>query len=145
MKRLAIFFALAVLWACGSDPANPAVMADAAVADLPLGTWTRQFEAGRGNVHTVSYTIESDRMHYLLEGSVGMADYVLLREDFDPLLQRFVGRTEDNRFYAVFFNPNDDGMLIYKEEVADLAAGRDLPIPPPDTTANHGWNLFVRQ
>lgn len=110
------------------------------------GTWTRQFEAGPGNLHDVQYSIYQDSIRYQLSGPIGNADYVLHRDSFSLENNRFIGHTTDDQYYLLFAkNVTTDSITVYKQTVETLEEGLILPVPSASTTANHGWNIFKKQ
>lgn len=109
-----------------------------------VGTWSRAFEPAPGSPHTATYIIEPDSIRYMLEGDVGNADYVMLRDAFVGNDNRYVGHTDDGLYYVLFVRDADDaGITLYKQEVDSLSDGLNLDIPPKDTTENHGWNRYA--
>lgn len=146
MKRLFMLLALGA-WmssACSKDDDN-------IQPDLPseisfTGNWTRQFEAGSGNLHTVLYAIHQDSMRYTLSGPVGNADYVMLRDTFILEDNRFIGHTPEGQHYLIFVkNISSDSITIYKQEIANVDEGLSIAVPDDNTTANHGWNIYYKE
>ena len=120
---------------------------DGAEDPIPfLGTWTREFEVGPGNIHVATYVVESDRIHYTLTGNVGNADYVMVRDGFSGTDNRFVGHTKDGELYVLFAREiSDRNVTIYKKRVDGLTAALELAVPPDDTIENHGWNAYEKR
>lgn len=114
--------------------------------EIPFqGKWQRQFEAGPGNPHTVSYLIENDKIRYVLTGVIGNADYTMVRDTFLMENNRFIGHTSDNHYYVLFTKDvSDNHITVYKKEVENVTEGLNEPLPAPDNTENHGWNVFEK-
>ena len=115
--------------------------------EIPFtGDWSRQFEAGPGNLHTVHNLIYQDRLRNTLEGSIGVANYVMIRDTFLSEDNRYIGHTPDDQYYLLFTKVLDDKSIsIYKQIVEDIDQGLDLTVPPASTTINHGWNTYEKQ
>lgn len=143
-RALGIALLSAFLATCG-PPSETGV--DSVEDPIPfLGTWTREFEVGPGNMHVATYVVESDRIHYTLTGNVGNADYVMLRDRFSGTDNRFVGHTKDGELYVLFAREiSDRNVTIYKKRVDGLTAALELAVPPADTTENHGWNAYEKR
>lgn len=108
-----------------------------------VGEWSRDFTAGPGNIHTATYLVEPDEIRYTLTGPIGNADYVMIRDAFDGSDNRFVGHTDEDKYYLVFVRDiTEDSITLYKQEVESLDEGLDTAIPANDTTLNHGWNTY---
>ncbi len=149
-SRLALGIALllALLAACAppseTDVSSIEPLGDSAEDPIPfLGTWTHEFKVGPDSPHVATYVVASDRIHYTLTGSVGSADYVMIRDDFSASDNRFVGHTNDGEFYVLFARDiSDQNITIYKQKVDGLTVALELPEPPIDTTESHGWNTY---
>lgn len=115
--------------------------------EIPFtGKWQRQFEAGPGNLHTVDYLIYQDSIRYTLDGPIGQANYVLLRDTFLLENNRFIGHTSANQHYLIFVKyENTDSITLYKQEVADIEEGMTVDVPDANTTANHGWGVYHKK
>ncbi|MEM8928499.1 MAG: hypothetical protein AAGC45_09860 [Bacteroidota bacterium] len=110
------------------------------------GTWNRQFEAGPGNWHNVSYKVYQDSIRYTLSGSVGQANYVLLRDTFMLQDQRYIGHTPQGTHYLIFVkDATDQSITLYKQPIENISEGMTLAVPPADTQENHGWNTYEKQ
>ena len=142
---------LAILTTCGpqgetvvSGVAHPEDSAEDPISFL--GTWTHEFDVGPGNPHVATYVVTPDRIHYTLEGSVGTADYVMIRDGFSVSDHRFVGHTNDGEFYVLFAREiSDQNVTIYKQKVDGRTAALELAVPPIDTTESHGWNTYEKR
>ncbi|UTW63800.1 hypothetical protein KFE98_06575 [bacterium SCSIO 12741] len=110
-----------------------------------LGKWTREFEAGPGNLHEVLYSVYQDSIRYTLSGPIGTADYVMIKDTFILENNRFIGHTSDNRTFLVFVKiPDSTTITLYKQEVKDLTEGLSIQVPADSTTQNHGWNSYTK-
>ena len=146
MKITSIFIAIGItIWlGCSKDDDTDQIFQR---TEIPFaGTWTRQFEAGPGNLHTVFYGIYRDSIRYTLTGPIGNADYVMLRDTFLPENNRFIDHTPENQLYLLFAKIiSADTIKMYKQEVSGMEEGRSVPVPAPNTTANYGWGTYTRQ
>ena len=110
------------------------------------GTWSRQFEAGPGKVHTATYFVYQDSIRYTLTGPVGQADYVMIRDAYSAADHRFVGHRPDGQHYLVLVKAiSEESITLYKQTVADLEEGLARGVPPDNTNQNHGWNTYQKQ
>ncbi len=140
MKKIII---LTLLWAvtigCSEEEVTP-------VDDTPIsftGNWSRQFEAGEGNWHTVTYSIYQDSIRYKLSGLIGNANYVLHRDRFQAEDNRFIGHTSANQYYLIFAkNITTDSIAIYKQQINSIDEGLTIAVPNANSTENHGWNTY---
>ncbi|MEE9361007.1 MAG: hypothetical protein V3U92_00245 [Cellulophaga sp.] len=141
MKYIVITFILiGVLFSCAKDDSSPDLEEQISFT----GVWKRQFEAGLGNLHDVSYKIYQDSIRYKISGSIGNADYVILKKEFTARNDRFIGFNPDNKFhYVLFFKEiSDKNITIYKKEVFSFEKAQLVKFPASDNTENHGWNTF---
>ncbi len=105
-------------------------------------TWQRQFEA-IGNLHTSNYLIYQDSIRYTLTGAIGQANYLIQRDTFLLVNNRFIGHTDANQHYLIFVKDvTTDSIILYKQKVIDVAEGMTIIVPEHTTTANYGWNTF---
>lgn len=110
------------------------------------GTWERQFEPVPGNTHTADYFIYQDSIRYTLTGNVGNANYVMKRDTFLMKNNRFIGHTNENKYYLIFVkNITDNSLMLYKQEVESINEGLSIDVPADDTTENHSWNTYQKQ
>lgn len=110
------------------------------------GDWTREFEAGPGNLHTVKYSIYQDSIRYTLSGPIGSADYVILRDTFLLENNRFVGHTSADLHYLIFVKElGFDSISIYKQEIIDVSTALTIDVPHDTTVVNHGWNTYSKK
>lgn len=143
--------AIAGLTSCSSEEetVTPDAQNDPIIeaAEIPFtGNWTRQFEAGPGNLHTVQYAVYQDSIRYTISGPIGNADYVMIRDTFLMDDFRYVGHTPEAKHYLVLVkNVSDSSMTLYKQEVMDMEEALGIPVPASNTTANHGWNTYQKQ
>jgi hypothetical protein len=141
----ATFISILCLCACNKDDDNT-IPANTQTEIAFTGEWERQFEAGSGNLHTVSYSIYQDSMRYTLEGPIGQADYVMLRDTFLLENNRYVGHTPTGQYYLVLVKDVSEASIsVYKQLVEDLEEGMNTQVPPASTTQNHGWNVFKKK
>lgn len=115
------------------------------VSQIPFkGTWKRTFEAGPGNLHTVLYKIYQDSIRYSLNGPVGQANYLLIKDTFITAQHRFIGHTEIGNYYLIFtkLNSNKDTLTLYKQPIKGTPEGLAIEIPSDTTTKHHGWNKY---
>lgn len=109
------------------------------------GTWTRNFDA-IGNEHTAKYTISENSIHYELEGVVGFADYVINKDSYDETDGRWIGHTDKNKYYLLFFKGVlEDKITMYKQSVDDPNEAQSIKIPADDYEENYGWNTYDRK
>ena len=109
------------------------------------GTWTRTFDAA-GNEHTAKYEINENNIHYKLEGVVGFADYTLQKDSYNETDGRWIGHTDKNQYYLLFFKGVfEDKITIYKQKVNDPNEAQSISIPEDDTAENYGWNVYDRK
>ena len=148
MKSLfwTVLLGIMVLCSCSKDDDSsiqPPVQQETILFD---GNWTRQFEVGSGNLHTVLYSIYQDSIRYTLTGPIGNANYVMIRDAFKSAENRYVGHTPENKFYVMFAKDvSDQSITIYKQEVSSVDEGLNLPVPSASTSQNYGWNTFNKQ
>lgn len=110
------------------------------------GNWSRQFEAGPGNLHAAVYYVYNDSIRYTLTGPVGQADYVIHRDTFLLDSNQFIGHTPDSTFYLIYVkNVSNDSITLYKQTVTDVTEGLGIAIPPDGTGQNYGWNTYHKQ
>lgn len=144
MKNIIFYFFIpfVILSACDKEEDK----VNSLIEQIPfVGTWSWQFEAGPGNLHTATYHIYQDSIRYKLVGNVGNADYVLQRDTFLKENNRFVGHTDQDIYYLIFAkNITQDSITLYKQVVTSLSEGLTLDVPANNTTANHGWNVYHR-
>lgn len=109
------------------------------------GTWTRDFDAA-GNEHTAKYTITENSIHYELEGVVGFADYVINKDSYNEADGRWIGHTDKNKYYLLFFKGVlKDEITMYKQKVDDPNEAQNIEIPADDYEENYGWNTYDRK
>lgn len=146
MKRLLFlvgFIALTFLSCKKEESAQPTQQIQAKTVIPFTGKWIRQFEAGPGNLHDVTYNIYQDSIRYTLTGPVGNADYVLIRDTFLLADNRFIGHTPTNQFYLLFVKTvGTDSVTIYKQDVLTIQEGMGIAVPHDSTTAYHGWQTY---
>lgn len=146
MKTILIYIVLISTAACGQSANH----SDAGTIPFS-GTWTRQFSPAPGAVHTATYEISSDDIHYTLVGSVGNADYHIQLDKVVSEENRMIGHTDEGTHYVLFLRdvPADTidctglCMRLYKQEVESVEDGATIAAPADDTTENHGWNLYT--
>lgn len=145
MKKILVSIVLAslIFTACSNDDDSTTNEK----AEIPFtGTWERQFEAGPGNQQTASYFVYQDSIRYTLVGAVGNADYLMERDTFLIDNNRFIGHTDDAKYYLIFVkNENSDSITLYKQEVESITEGLSTEVPDDDTTEGHGWNTYYNQ
>ncbi len=111
-----------------------------------VGTWERQFEAGPGNPHTSTYRVYNDSIRYTLQGNLGNADYVMIKDTFLLDDNRFIGHTATDKYYLIFVkNLNPDSLTLYKQEVQNVSEGMSIEVPSDTTTSNHGWGIYYKK
>lgn len=90
------------------------------------GTWQRQFEAGPGNLHHVTYKVYQDSIRYTLEWVIGKANYNIEKDHYTKTDNRFVGHDSQNdNYYAPFVKDiTESNITIYKKEVSDVEKGK---------------------
>jgi len=111
------------------------------------GVWSRQFEAGIGSGfwHTVSFSVYQDSIRYTLNGPVGNANYIMLRDTFVLENNRYIGHTPTNIYYLIFTKEiTIDSIKIYKEIIPSFEKGMSIVVPHDTTTANHGWSYYSK-
>lgn len=115
-------------------------------AKIPFdGHWQRMFEAGAGNPHIVDYIIYQDSIHYSIAGTFGNASYTMVRDTFIVDDNRFIGHTNEGEIYLVFVkDATDQEITLYKEKLENMDDGLNSDVPPSNTTANHGWNTYLK-
>lgn len=113
-------------------------------SEIPFtGNWERSFDAGPGNTHTANYFVFQDSIRYTLQGSVGNANYLILRDTFIQQDNRFIGHTNLDEFYLLFVKQNASNTInIYKQSISSIAEGLSTQVPSDTSTQNHGWNTF---
>lgn len=116
-------------------------------ATIPFtGIWERSFQAGPGNMQTVTYSVYQDSIRYVLDGPIGQANYVLHRDTFLLEDNRFIGHTNANLYYLIFVKSiTADSIHLYKELVTSVNNGMTVDIPSDTTTQNHGWGTYSRK
>jgi hypothetical protein len=116
-------------------------------ASIPFtGIWERSFNAGPGNPHIATYSIYQDSIRYVLDGSIGQANYVLQRDTFILNENRFIGHTDANLYYLIFVkNITSDSLSLYKQLVTSVNNGMHMNIPSDTTTQNHGWSTYYKK
>lgn len=149
MKKAAFFIAISMIGftGCKKDVIEQEATTPSPVASIPFtGTWERQFNAGPGNPHTATYKIYQDSIRYTLTGAVGTANYVIHKDNYLTLNNRFVGHTPDNQYYLIFVKEHPgDSITLYKQTVANATEGLNISVPADTTTQNHGWNTYYLQ
>jgi len=146
MKNIAVIISLLLLVSCSNKEDVMPQVIDNTTAIPFTGNWGRQFEAGPGNLHNVNYVIYQDSIRYTLSGSVGNANYLMIRDYFSLEDNRYIGHTTSNTYYVIFVkNISDNALTIYKQPVTDVAEGLSVEVPMDNNTDNHGWNTYEKQ
>ena len=116
-------------------------------AEIPFtGNWSRQFQAGPGNLQTAKYLIYQDSIRYILTGAIGQSNYVLMRDKFILEDNRFIGHNiNTNSYYLIFVkNVTNDSISLYKQIITTVSEGLNVSVPSDTTTQNYGWNTFKK-
>jgi len=109
------------------------------------GAWSRDFEAGTAGLHTVRYLISQDEIEYKLTGSIGQADYKIIRDTFLLENNRFIGHRPDNIYYLIFVKDvSEDSISIYKQLISNFNEGMNVAVPSDTSTQNHGWSTYFK-
>lgn len=147
MSNNLLFLIPIFLFFLSCDKEEEIIVIEEEKVSIPFeGIWTRQFEAGPGNLHDVKYSIYQDSIRYLLSGPIGNANYLMHRDTFLLEDNRYIGHTPESKYYLIFVkNISSDSITIYKQTLESIEEGLTTEIPPANTTANHGWNTFKKQ
>ncbi|MFV0571250.1 MAG: hypothetical protein ACK5M1_02315 [Xanthomarina gelatinilytica] len=139
-----LFFITSLLFSCSDDDSQVIDMQEDVIEFT--GTWQRQFEAGPGNLHYVTYKVYQDSIRYTLEGAIGSANCNIEKDHFAKTDNRFVGHNSENDIYYVLFikDISESNITIYKKEVSDVEEGQTTAVPTADDTDNHGWNTYTK-
>lgn len=109
------------------------------------GKWSRDFTIMMGFKHKARYQISTNRIHYKLNGSLGNAEYTIMRDRFLAKNNRFVGHTKEGTYFVIFFKITaEKDLMLYKREVHNLAEGLKAKVPSASDSENRGWNTYKK-
>ncbi|MFT3884052.1 MAG: hypothetical protein QM724_01090 [Flavobacteriales bacterium] len=153
---LSIGLVALTITACKKENEAPATTPAAGAAKIPFsGTYTWAFTIPGMGDQLSTHTFWPDSIHYSMAGSAYTTDYAQLHVSYDAAEQRSitVGRggsiPKDGVYFVMFFKDiTDSTLMIYKHECGEGASGlteaRTFGVPPANTSADHGWNLYRR-
>lgn len=115
--------------------------------DFPLaGTFRWTFFLGP--VEQIStHVFAADTIDYQMRGKIHSADYRMQQLSYDAKAKKWIGETPDGIVYVLFFKDiNKNHVILYKRKCKDgLAEAIAFQRPPPNATADHGWNVYTRE
>jgi len=115
--------------------------------DIPefVGNWSRVYDI-LGSDFTATYEIDTNLIHYTNKGNgPGNADYVIYFDSYDEVDKRWIGHTDKNKYYLLFFkNITAESISIYKQKVNNPNDAQSIAIPADDDDKNYGWNTYSK-
>lgn len=120
------------------------------VEKIPFsGKYVWEFSVGPA-VQQSTHVFYADSIAYTMAGPVHSTAYTQLLEKYEPLEKRCItvgqGGGKDGVYFVMFFKElTDSSVTIYKRQCADKNEAETIAIPADDTTADYGWNVYVKQ
>lgn len=143
MKKISIllFAFILTLSACKKEEIpieNPTL-------DIPtfIGNWERKYDIINSEF-TATYLIDSTQITYSNKGNgPGNAEYTILFDSYSEDDKRWIGHTEENKYYLIFFKDiTEDNITLHKQKVKDPNEAQEIPIPADDDKKSYGWNTY---
>ncbi len=115
--------------------------------DVPefVGNFNRTYKIVGSNF-IATYKIDTNKIEYSNEGNgPGNASYTILFDSYNETDKRWIGHTEDFKYYLIFFkNITATSIDLYKQKVSDPNEAQNTPIPADDNDKNYGWNTYYK-
>lgn len=115
--------------------------------DVPefVGDFNRTYKILGGDF-IATYKIDSNTIEYSNEGNgPGNTEYTILFDSYDEADKRWIGHTEDFKYYLIFFkNITSTSIELYKQKVNDPNEAQTIAIPDADDEKNYGWNTYYK-
>lgn len=120
-----------------------------------IGAYSWSFEIPNMGTQKSTHIFDKDKIHYKMTGDVYNIQYVQLFQHYNPNEKRLItigeGNAKDGVYFVMFFKDiTENSMKIYKHECKKKGEeGRkeaeNFPYPADDATADHGWNIYVKE
>lgn len=94
-----------------------------------------------------THTFYPDSIVYTMEGKVYATQYTMKKLSYEKAKGKWIGEDENGVVYALFFKEKTPNTLVlYKRKCKEkgLREAIDMKVPAPETTEDHGWNLYAR-
>lgn len=145
MKNLSILFTLLLITFSSCKKEEIPIIDP--VLDIPefVGNWQREYKI-IGATFVASYKIDTNKIEYSNVGNgPGNAEYTIQFDSYDETDKRWIGHTEDNKYYLIFFKDiTAESITLYKEKVNDPNEAMNTPVPSDDNSQNYGWNTYTK-
>ncbi|MEM1268683.1 MAG: hypothetical protein AAF752_16815 [Bacteroidota bacterium] len=110
------------------------------------GTYAWTFDIPNYGTQVSKNVFGAELVEYSMDGPAYTTRYDIHLESFDAAEGRWVGHTGNGVYYVMFFKDvTDESVTIYKHKCVDQDEAYAFAFPGPDATADHGWNVYVRQ
>jgi len=114
--------------------------------------WTFHIGNLEQNSHLSIYT---DSIGYMMLGPVYTNNYTMLKQSYSEKdgVNRWVGLgtkgesiSKEGKYFVLFFKDvQDDKFTVFKKEFETKAEAETFPMPAPDETDSHGWNIYEKK
>lgn len=89
------------------------------------------------------HTFYPHKIEYTMKGKIHSTAYTMQKLSYQKEKDKWIGKDENGNVYVLFFkNQTQNAIEIYKRKCKDMSEAIAFDIPAPDTTADHGWNVY---
>lgn len=91
------------------------------------------------------HSFYSDSIVYEMKGKIHSTLYTMYKLSYNSEENKWIGQTSDSIVYVLFFKDvKDKSLTLYKRKckTEGLKEALETKMPSPDTTEDHGWNVY---